>query len=80
MSSGHWGRVLPAHVRNGFTGVFQHGVVPAGFALSCSVGIAGLGSFLSDCPLLTLAGIALPGLALLLAFLSGVVRVLWTQF
>ena len=31
--------------------------------------------FLSDCPLLILAGIALPGLALQLAFLSGAVRV-----
>ena len=54
VSFGHRGRVLPAHVRKGFTRVFQHGVVPAGFALTCSVGIAVLRAFLSDCPLHTL--------------------------
>ena len=37
--------MLPTHVRKGFTRVFQHGVVPAGSALSCSVGLAGLGFF-----------------------------------
>ena len=55
MSFGHWGRVLPAHMRKGFTRVFQHGDVPAGSALSCSVGFAGLGAFLSDCPFHILA-------------------------
>ena len=54
VSSGRWGRVLHAHVRKGFTRVFQHGFIPAGSALSCSVGFAGLGAFLSDCPLLIL--------------------------
>ena len=75
VSSGRWGRVLPAHMRKGVTRVFQHGVVPSGSALSCFVGFVGLGAFLFDCPLPTLDGIALPGLALLLAFLLGAVRV-----
>ena len=38
--------------------------------------LLGWGVFLFDCPLLILAGIALPGPALLLASLSGAVRVL----
>ena len=41
--------------------------------------LLGWGVFLFDCPLLTLAGIALPGLALLLASLLGAVRVLLAQ-
>ena len=51
-----------------------HGVVSAGYSLSRFVGFVGLGVFLFDCPLLILAGIALLGPALLLAFLSGAVR------
>ena len=38
--------MLPAHMREGVTRVFQHGVVPSGSTLSCSVGLAGLGAFL----------------------------------
>ena len=66
VSSGRRGRVLLAHMRKGFTRVSQHGVVSAGYSL---------GFLLFDCPLLILAGIALLGLALLLAFLSGAVLV-----
>ena len=71
MSSACRGRVLPAHMRKGFIRVSQHGGVSTGYSLSCFVGPVGLGVFLSDCPLPLLAGIALPGIALLLAFLSG---------
>ena len=74
MSFGRWGRVLPAHMRKGFTRVSQHGVDFAGYSLSCSVGLAGLWFFLFDCPLLILAGIVLPDFAPLLAFLSDAVR------
>ena len=67
VSSGRRGCVLPAHMRKGFIRVSQHGrVLSQLFCWSCWVGV-----FLSDCPLLLLAGIALPGAALLLAFLSG---------
>ena len=69
MSSGHWGRVLPAHMRKGFTRDFQHGVDPAGYSLSRFVGFVGFGVFLFDFPLLILVGIAL-----LLASLSGAVK------
>ena len=72
VSFGRRGRVLPAHMRKGLTRVSQHGVV----SLSCFVGFVGLVFFLFDCPLLILAGIALLGLALPLAFLSCAVRIL----
>ena len=72
--------MLPAHMRKGVTRVFQHGVVPSRSALCCFVGFVGLGFFLFDCPLLTLAGIALPGIALLLASLLGAVRASLAQF
>ena len=47
VSSGRWGGVLPAHMREGFTRVFHTDSFPQGFsALRCSVGIVGLGAFL----------------------------------
>ena len=75
MSFGRRGRVLPAHMRKGFIRVSQHGGFSTGYSLSCSVGLVGLGVFLFDQPLSLLAGIALLGYALLLAFLSGAVLV-----